>query len=63
MAKSVFTNRYKRRPKISLRIKIAKLKLATAMAPLYLRAYGQCPDAAKPRPIILSENVKVKSFL
>lgn len=62
-ANKVLTNRYNKRPKISFLIRIAKLKFATAISPLYLRAYGQCPEAAKPSPIMFSENVMVKSFL
>ena len=62
-AKQVLTIQYKQRPKISFLIRIAKLKFATAMAPLYLIAYGQCPDAARPMPIMLRVNVIVKSFL
>jgi len=37
-AKQVLTNQYKRRPKISLRIRMAKLRFPTTKAPLYFTA-------------------------
>ena len=63
LAKQVFTNKYKRRPKSSLRIRMAKLRFPKAMAPVYFSAYGKCPDAARLIPIILKVNTNVKSFL
>ena len=59
----MLTNRYRRRPKISFRIKMAKLKFATAMAPLYFLAYGQWPEAARPRPIMFRVKAMVNNLL
>src|SRR5882762_9804893 len=58
LANSEFTKRYSIRPKSSLRIRIAKFRLANATAPLYRTAYGQCPDAAKLRPMTLTMKTK-----
>lgn len=63
LAKRVLTVRYRRRWKISFRIKTAKFKLATTMGPEYRLAYSQMPEAAKPRPIILMPTTKTKNFL
>ena len=63
LAKSVLTKRYKRRPKISLRIRIEKLKFPTAKAPANLVAYGQWPETANPNIIMLMLNAIVNSLL
>ena len=63
MAKQVFTNKYKKRPKSSLRMRMAKFRFPKAMALAYFSAYGKCPDAARPIPIIFNVNTNVKSFL
>lgn len=63
LAKHVLTNKYKRRPKISLRTSTAKLKLPTTSAPGYFRAYGQRPAAAKPKAVKLSIKMTVKNRL
>ena len=62
-ANKVFTNRYSRRPKTSLRMRIAKLKFPRIMAPSYRAAYGKCPEEASPIAIMLSPKAIVKSFL
>ena len=63
LAKQVFTNKYNRRPKSSLRMRMATLRFPKAMALVYLSAYGKCPDAARTIPMIFKVITNVKSFL
>lgn len=63
LAKQVFTNKYNRRPKSSLRMRMATLRFPRAMALVYLLAYGKCPDAARMIPMIFKVITNVKSFL
>ena len=62
-AKQMLTNKYKERPKSSLRMRMAKLRFPKAMAPAYFTAYGKCPDAARMIPTIFNVDTNVKSFL
>ena len=63
LAKQVFTNRYRKRPKSSLRMSMAKFKLPSAIALVHFSAYGKCPDAARTSPIPFRVTTNVKSFL
>ena len=44
-------------------MRMAKFRFPKAMAPVYLSAYGKCPDVARPIPTIFNVNTNVKSFL
>jgi len=44
-------------------MRMAKFRFPKAIAPVYFSAYGKCPDAARPIPIIFNVNTNVKSFL
>lgn len=63
LAKKVLTNKYKQRPNISLRTRIATFKLPRTRAPGYLAAYGHFPAIAKPIPMKLTTNTTVKKRL
>ena len=63
MAKQAFTNKYRKRPKSSLRIRMATLRFPKAMALVYLSAYWKCSDAARVIPMIFNVITNVKSFL
>jgi hypothetical protein len=63
LAKQVFTNKYRKRPKSSLRMSIAQFKFPSAMAAVHFSPYEKCPDAAKAIPAAFKATTKVKSFL
>jgi hypothetical protein len=63
LAKQVFTNKYRKRPKSSLRMSMAKFKLPSAIALVRCTAYGKCPDAARTSPTPFRVTTNVKSFL
>jgi len=63
LAKHVFTNKYKKRPKSSLRMSMAKFKFPSAIAVVHLRAYGKRSDAARTIPTIFRVTTNVNSFL
>jgi hypothetical protein len=63
LAKHVFTNQYKKRPKSSLRTSMAAFKLPSAIALVHLSAYEKCPDTAKTSPTVFKVTTNIKSFL
>lgn len=63
LAKDVFTNRYKIRPKSSFRTRIAAKKLPKTNALIYLRGYVQAPEIVMISIITFQVMIKVKNFL
>ena len=63
LAKNVFTNRYRNRPKSSFRTRIAINKLPKMNAPVYVCGYVQAPEIVEISPITFSTTTKVKNFL